>query len=192
MTNHPGPAEVLFFWFGEGEAYGKRHRRWFAKDAAFDAAIRERFLALYEEFAAGRRRDWLEDAAACLARIVVLDQFPRNMFRGTPRAFAADALALEAARHALAHGHDRGMLPVERMFAYLPFEHSEALADQIEACSLMQPLLAFAETADAYDYAVRHREIIERFGRFCHRNAVLGRPSTAEEAEFLRQPGSGF
>ena len=192
MANHRGAAEVLLFWFGEGEAHGKRHKRWFEKNPAFDSSIRERFLGLYEALAAGGGRDWLERADSCLARILVLDQFPRNMFRGTPRAFATDAPALEAARHAVASGFDAGMLPVERMFAYLPFEHSESLADQVEACRLMEPLRAFAETSDAYDYALRHRAIIERFGRFCHRNAILGRPSTPEEIEFLKEPGSGF
>ena len=192
MANHRAAAEVLLFWFGEGEAYGKRDKRWFVKDQAFDKLIRDRFLGLYEALAAGSCRDWLQRPDSCLARVLVLDQFPRNMFRGTPRAFATDAAALDAARHGLAQGFDRAMLPVERMFLYLPFEHSESLADQIEACRLMEPLRAFAETADAYDYALRHRDIIERFGRFSHRNSILGRASTPEEIEFLKQPGSGF
>jgi uncharacterized protein (DUF924 family) len=114
------------------------------------------------------------------------------MFRGSPRAFAADRLALEAARHAVERGYDRDMLPVERMFAYLPFEHSESLEDQLKACKLTAPLDAFPETCDAHRYAVRHREIVERFGRFPHRNAILARASTPEELEFLKQPGSGF
>lgn len=184
--------DVLDFWFGEGYEYGKRHARWFEKDAAFDAQVRLRFLPLYEELVAGKRRDWLDEAGACLARIVALDQFPRNMFRGSARAFAADPLALEAARHAIERAYDRDMLPVERMFAYLPFEHSESLEDQLQACILTAPLAAFAETADAHRYALRHREIVQRFGRFPHRNAILGRASTPEELEFLKQPGSGF
>ena len=122
----------------------------------------------------------------------MLDQFPRNMFRGSARAFATDSLALEAARHTLARGYDRGMLPVERMFAYLPFEHSEALEDQLRACQLTAPLAAFPETDDVYRYALRHRDIVQRFGRFPHRNAILGRASTPEETAFLREPGSGF
>ena len=109
------------------------------------------------------------------------------MVRGTPRAFATDALALAAARHALAAGYDRDWLRVEKIFAYLPLEHSEALADQQRACELMRPL-----GEEQYDYALRHKAIIERFGRFPHRNAILGRASTAEELEFLKQPGSGF
>jgi uncharacterized protein (DUF924 family) len=191
MADHLTPSAVLFFWFGEGAAYGKRHKRWFDKNPAFDDEIRARFLPLYEQLAAAPQA-WLERAADCLARIVVLDQFPRNMFRGAPRAFAADALAREATRHALEAGYDRGMQPVERMFCYLPLEHSESLADQLLACELTEPLAAFAETADANEYARLHRDVIRRFGRFPHRNAILGRASTPEEIEFLRQPRSSF
>jgi uncharacterized protein (DUF924 family) len=183
---------VLRFWFGAGEEHGRRHKRWFEKDASFDAEVSRRFLPLYEKLAAGAGREWLESRADCLARIIVLDQFPRNIFRGSPRAFAADALALEAARHAIARGYDRNMLPVERMFAYLPFEHSESLEDQLKACELTAPLAAFPETEDAARYALRHRDIIQRFGRFPHRNAALGRASTPDEIEFLNRPGSGF
>ncbi|HXM82793.1 MAG TPA: DUF924 family protein [Burkholderiales bacterium] len=191
MSDHL-PSGVLRFWFGDGEEYGKRHKRWFEKNASFDAEVRERFLLLYEELAAGGGREWLKQRADCLARIVALDQFPRHIFRGSPRAFAADALALEAARQAVARGYDLNMLPVERMFAYLPFEHSESLEDQLKACELTAPLAAFAETADTHRYALLHRDIIQRFGRFPHRNAALGRASTPEEIEFLKQPGSGF
>ena len=151
-----------------------------------------RFLPLYEKLAAGAGREWLAQRADCLARIIALDQFPRQMFRGAPRAFAADPLALEAARHAVTRGYDRNMLPVERMFTYLPFEHSESLEDQLLACELTLPLAAFAETADAHRYALAHRDLIRRFGRFPHRNAALGRASTSEEIEFLKTPGSGF
>jgi uncharacterized protein (DUF924 family) len=182
--------EVLEFWFGAPR--GARRRQWFEKDPAFDAEIRRRFLGLYERLERGGGTDWLDNGEGCLAHIVVLDQFPRNMFRGTPRAFATDTLALRAARHALEHGYDRALTPVERLFAYLPFEHSEALEDQERACELCRPLAAFAETDDAYRYAVAHRDVIARFGRFPHRNAILGRPSTPEEVEFLKQPGSGF
>lgn len=182
--------EVLRFWFGEPR--GPRRKAWFEKDPAFDAEVRRRFLPLYESLAAGAHAGWLGDAERCLARIVVLDQLPRNMFRGLPRAFATDGHALQAARHAVERGYDRGMLPVERLFTYLPFEHSESLDDQRRACELLEPLAAFPETDDAYRYALAHRAIIERFGRFPHRNATLGRPSTPEELEFLRQPGSGF
>jgi len=192
MSDQPKAQEVLLFWFGGPLEQGKRHKRWFEKDAAFDREIRERFLGLYEEAATGRLAHWEERPADCLALIVTLDQFPRNMFRGSARAFAADPLALQAARHGVAQGFDRTMKPVERLFAYLPFEHSERLEDQLEACELMQPLTAFEETADAYRYAVAHRDIVQRFGRFPHRNAALGRASTTEEIEFLKQPGSSF
>ena len=188
----PRAEAVLRFWLGGGATSDERSKHWFTKDEDFDALIRSRFMALHEEAAAGALAGWKDDARSCLALIVLLDQFPRNMFRASARAFGADALALETARHALACGYDAGMRSVERMFVYLPFEHSESLADQQRCCELMQALAAFAETDDAYRYALRHREIIERFGRFPHRNAVLGRVSTAQESEFLKQPGSGF
>src|SRR5678815_2959605 len=130
MANHRAE-EVLRFWFG-GDA-----KRWFEKNALFDAEIRSRFLTLYEELSSND--EWLSQSRDCLARIVVLDQFPRNMFRGTPRAFAADPLALAAAKHAIARGFDRDMQVVEKQFVYLPFEHSESLADQERACELMRP-----------------------------------------------------
>ena len=124
---------------------------------------------------------------SCLALVILLDQFPRNMFRGTGRAFAADALARAAAQTIVGRGWDRKMSTDERSFAYLPFEHSESLADQQRCCELMRPL-----GGETYRYALRHREIIARFGRFPHRNAALGRDSTPEEIEFLKTPGSGF
>ena len=191
MTYHLDARQVLRFWFGEGAQHGSRQRRWFEKNADFDGEIRAGFLPLYERLAAAPQ-EWLGAAGDCLARIVVLDQFPRNMFRGTPRAFAADGLAREATRHALARFYDRGMKPVERMFCYLPLEHSEAIEDQDLACALTEPLRSFPETADAHEYALKHREVIRRFGRFPHRNAILGRASTPEEIEFLGQPGSSF
>jgi len=184
MIDHRA-GEVLRFWFGEGAERGKAHKRWFEKNATFDAEVRARFLLLYEALA--MNDDWLSRPDDCLARIVVLDQLPRNMFRGSPRAFAADPLALAAAKHAVDKGYDRDLLAVEKQFVYLPFEHSEALADQERACGLMKPL-----DDDLYDWALRHKRIIERFGRFPHRNDILGRASTAEEIEFLKQPGSGF
>lgn len=191
-ANDPRAQDVLAFWFGEGATYGQTRKAWFAKDEAFDAEIRARFLSLYEEAAAARLSAWRERAAECLALVITLDQFPRNMFRGTARAFAADRLALEAARHAVVQGHDARMLPVERLFLYLPFEHSEALDDQWRALALIAPLSAWPQTANVYSYAVRHWEIIRRFGRFPHRNALLGRASTPQEIEFLKTPGSGF
>jgi len=184
--------EVLHFWFGEGDDYGKAHKRWFEKDPAFDALVTQRYQSLHHQMMEGQHCDWLDAPRDCLARIVVLDQFPRHSYRGAARAFSSDALALEAARHLVDKGWDPGMLPVERMFAYLPFQHSESLADQERACELYAPLQAFPETADTGRYAIAHRDIIRRFGRFPHRNAALGRASTPEEVEFLKQPGSSF
>lgn len=184
--------EVLTFWFGEAADYGKVHERWFDKDPPFDAVVTKRFKKVHEEMLEGKHRDWLADPHACLARIIVLDQFPRHIHRGSGRAFSTDSLALEAAKHLVSKGWDRDLLPVERMFAYLPFQHSESLEHQERAIELYQPLKAFPETADTDRYAIAHRDIIRRFGRFPHRNAALGRASTPEETEFLKQPGSSF
>ena len=184
--------EVLAFWFGEGDEHGRKRVEWFKKDATFDDEIRHRFLPAYQLAAADRLSHWKDDVRACLALIIVLDQFSRNMFRGSARAFATDAMAREATRHALAQGFDRVLKPVERQFIYLPLEHSESLADQEQCLQLMQQLSAFDETSDLHVWAEKHLVIIRRFGRFPHRNAALGRPSTAEEIEFLKQPGSGF
>ncbi|HEY7239111.1 MAG TPA: DUF924 family protein [Burkholderiales bacterium] len=183
---------MLLFWFGATPERGKAHKRWFVKDEAFDREVRERFLPLYEEAAAGKLAHLTGAAADCLALIVLLDQFPRNMFRGTARAFATDAAALETARHAMARGFDAALLPVERLFVYLPFEHSENLSDQERACDLTKPLDLVAPRLEAYRYALAHRDIIRRFGRFPHRNAILGRSSTPEELEFLKGPASSF
>jgi uncharacterized protein (DUF924 family) len=174
-----GSQQLLDFWFGQDR------KAWFEKNPAFDEEIRTRFLALYEQAAAGGLADWQHAAKSCLALVILLDQFPRNMFRGTARAFAADALALAAARIMVERGWDKDMTGDERSFAYLPFEHSESLADQETSLRL------FAGQAN-FEWARRHWEIIRRFGRFPHRNAILGRESTPEEAEFLKQPGSGF
>jgi uncharacterized protein (DUF924 family) len=192
MTHQSSADDVLLFWFGAPPERGKAHKEWFVKDEAFDREVRGRFLGLHEDAAAGKLAHLKETAAGCLALIVVLDQFPRNMFRGRARAFATDPLALEAARFAVDRGFDRGLLPVERLFVYLPFEHSEVLSDQERSCQLTQELDAYAETNDVYRYALLHRDIIRRFGRFPHRNAILGRVSTPEELEFLKGPGSSF
>lgn len=184
--------ETLAFWFGEGEDHGKRREQWFKKDDAYDQEIRQRFLATYELAMAGNLANWKDDARCCLALILVLDQFPRNMFRGSSRAFASDPMALDAARHALIRGFDTTQKPVERQFIYLPFEHSESLADQQQCLQLMLQLSEFSETRDLHVWAEKHLAIIQRFGRFPHRNVALGRESTQEELEFLKQPGSGF
>jgi uncharacterized protein (DUF924 family) len=192
MTHQSSAAEVLVFWFGAPSERGKVHKRWFTKSDALDREIRARFSPLYEEAAAGKLAHLRENAADCLALIVLLDQFPRNMFRDTPRAFATDPLALEIARYAVGRGFDRGGLAVERLFFYLPFEHSERLADQDLACELTRPLELVEPGLEAYRYALAHRDVIRRFGRFPHRNAILGRTSTPEEIEFLKGPGSSF
>ena len=180
MTN-ANSGDILRFWFDE------HPKDWFVKNPSFDAQVRSRFLPLHEAAAAGRLAHWADEGSSCLALVIVLDQFPRNMFRGEARAFATDSLAHAAARVILERGWDKQMTQPEQLFAYLPFEHSESLADQNLACELMKD---FGE--EQLRYAVRHREIIQRFGRFPHRNGILGRESTAAEIEFLKQPGSGF
>ena len=184
--------EILRFWFGDTADYGKVQKRWFEKDPTFDALVAKRYQKLHQEMLDGAHREWLQTPRACLARILVLDQFPRHIHRGNAAAFSSDPLALEAAKPLVDKGWDRDLLPVERMFAYLPFQHSESLAEQERSCALCKPLAAFPETPTVHRYAVAHRDIIARFGRFPHRNAALGRASTAEEAEFLKQPGSSF
>ena len=178
--------EVLDFWFKRDP------KAWFEKNPAFDEEIRRRFLSLVESGAAGKLNDWQKTPATCLALVVLLDQFPRNLFRSNARAFAADHFAREAARSIVENGWDKDMSPHERMFAYLPFEHSESLADQERCFALMKEIAVFAETAELPKWAEAHLAIIRRFGRFPHRNAALGRASTPEESEFLRQPGSSF
>lgn len=187
--------EVLAFWFGTPDAadYGQARAAWFRKDDAFDAQIRARFLTEVEAAIAGQRADWATSPQGALALFILLDQFPRNLFRNTARAFAGDTAALALAGRVVGAGWDRTLLPVQRVFAYLPFEHSEALADQERSVALFAALAeAHPETASYLDYAQRHREVIVRFGRFPHRNGVLGRSSSPAEANYLALPGSGF
>jgi uncharacterized protein (DUF924 family) len=186
--------DVLSFWFGDASqaGFGRARPEWFAKDADFDALIRDRFRALWENAGRGLLDHWQGDALPLLAFIVLTDQFPRNMFRGTARAFSSDALALAAARVVVARSHDRALLPVQRWFCYLPFEHSEDIGAQRESLRLFDGLAGDADSAGTRDYALRHHDIIARFQRFPHRNAILGRTSSAAEMQFLAQPGSGF
>ena len=177
-------SDVLDFWFAPGQ-----EARWFVKDEAFDAEVRARLGALHEAAAAGRLAAWKETAGGCLALVLLLDQVPRNLFRGEPRAFATDAAAVAVTRQALAGGLDRDLSQVQRLFLYMPLEHSEALADQEDCCRLVAELTDKPEWAD---YARQHRDIIARFGRFPHRNAVLGRSNTEEETAFLAEPNSSF
>jgi uncharacterized protein (DUF924 family) len=175
----PGSDDVLAFWFADSS-------RWWKKDSSFDDEVRARFLALHDVLQHGGREDWLDTAHSSLAYVIVLDQFSRNMFRGSARTHEGDARALAASRHAVDRGFDRGLTPDERMFLYMPFMHSEDIADQDRSMEL------FASLQEWLRYAEQHRAIVARFGRFPHRNALLGRPSTAEETDFLRQAGSSF
>jgi len=190
------PQDVLDFWFLPPGAPGHGAARavWFRKDDAFDADIGARFGATIAQAVAGGLREWDEQGPqGVLARIIVLDQFTRNAGRGTPAAFAGDALALAAAQALVARGADTALAPLQRWFAYLPFEHAEDARMQAQSVALFGALAAADPGfADALDYAHRHRGVIVRFGRFPHRNAILGRASTAEEAAYLAQPGSGF
>jgi uncharacterized protein (DUF924 family) len=182
--------EVLEFWFG---TEGAVRPEWFRKDPAFDAEILRRFGPLIDEAVAGGLADWQFDAHSALAQIVLLDQFTRNTRRNRADAFAGDTLALATARQMVASGQDLSLTPVQRCFVYLPFEHSEDLKAQDESIRLFTALSAHAPNQmDLLDYARRHHVIVERFGRFPHRNAALGRESTPEEMEFLKQPRSGF
>lgn len=172
--------EVLAFWFADPE-------RWWKKDPTFDAEIRARFLELHEAIARGDREDWRGTARGALAYVIVLDQFSRNAFRGSSRSFEYDAQALAAARDALDRGFDRLLSDDERSFLYMPFMHSERLADQDRCVQLFA-----SEPEQRLSYAEKHRDIVRRFGRFPHRNALLGRQSTPDELAFLKEPGSSF
>jgi uncharacterized protein (DUF924 family) len=170
----PKPEEVTAFWRTAGP------QKWFHKDAGFDRDIAARFLTIHEAAAAGRLSAWETTAEGAFALLLLLDQFPRNMFRGSARAFATDPLARAVADRAIAHGFDAAAPSAERNFFYLPFMHSETLADQERS-------LALARQADGGNekYAQIHADIIRRFGRFPHRNALLGRATTPEEQAFL-------
>ncbi len=187
-------SEVLRFWFAgpDGSEAGVVRRQWFAKDDAFDASIAERFGTLVDDAIAGRCDAWGHDRRCAPALVIVLDQFTRNVHRDTPRMFAGDARALAVARRIVARRWDDDYDPLLRWFCYMPFEHSESLDDQDESLRLFAALRADPLAGGAWRWAVRHHEIIERFGRFPHRNAILGRESTPEELEFLEQPGSSF
>ncbi|MBD2666155.1 hypothetical protein B6N60_02218 [Richelia sinica FACHB-800] len=185
---------ILDFWFGHPQEveYGKPRRIWFSKDLDFDQVVRDKFLEDYRKAAAGDFDDWMNAPESCLALILLLDQFPRNMFRDTPEAFATDWEALSLAQHAVAQGYDRSLLSVQRWFIYLPFEHSENLAHQRQCIKLFQQLSHDRDSADAIKSAFQHMEIISRFGRFPHRNQILGRISTPQEEEFLQESDSRF
>jgi uncharacterized protein (DUF924 family) len=174
----PRAHEVLAFWREAGP------KRWFRKDPAFDAEFRQRFLVAHEAAARGEFDDWTRTANGALALVILLDQFPRNAFRGSARTFATDRLARQHAETALAAGFDRQVDSELRNFFYLPLMHAEDLADQERAVALTLPL-----GADSHRFARLHRAIIQRFGRFPHRNALLGRDSSAQEEQFLAEGG---
>ena len=191
----PRAAAVLDFWFGAPDASGKLATReaWFKKDAAFDASIQEHFGALIDAALRGELAAWEGQPLSALALVIVLDQFTRNTRRDTAGMFSGDAMALGIARRCVAAGQDKLMQGVQRQFLYLPFEHSEALDDQAESMRLFAQLgQDHPELSGLLEWARKHQVIVARFGRFPHRNAALGRASTAEEIEFLKQPGSGF
>ena len=183
MTPSMTPEDVLAWWFAP-----ETKAEWFAGGEAFDAAVRGRLGPLFARAARGELDGWAVEPCGLLALVILLDQVPRNIFRGTPRAFEGDARALALARLAVDRGLDRGFSVDERLFLYLPFEHAEDLADQERSVALFRAL----GDADYLDYAIRHLAVIERFGRFPHRNAILGRASTAAELAFLEEPGSSF
>ena len=193
---------VLQFWFGDVDELGRsdvqHSRRWFMKDDAFDREIADRFGETYADVRAGHREAWLDDPRGRVAYVIVLDQFPRNMFRGTARMFEADRQALAAAVEGVARHDDERLTVNERSFLYMPYMHSEEIGMQERSVSLFTDLANDAPSelrgslAAGVQYAKKHHDIIERFGRFPHRNTLLGRESTPAELAFIAEPGSGF
>lgn len=188
--------DVLDFWFLPIGVKGHNAQRpeWFRKDDAFDRAIFAQFGDAVEDALAGGLRHWADEGTqGALARILVLDQFTRNIYRDTPKAFAGDSMALEAALAIDNSGANQTLPPMQRAFAYMPFEHAESLAMQQRSVILFDKLAASVAGFDSmFEYARRHHDVIRRFHRFPHRNAILGRTSTPDEADFLKQPGSRF
>jgi uncharacterized protein (DUF924 family) len=176
-------ADILGFWFGELQP-----KQWFTKDAVVDDAIRARFLSVHKTVLDTALDDLLATPAVSLAAVIALDQFPRNLFRGSPRAFSADAKAVTLAEQAIAAGHDAATAKERRLFYYLPFEHAEDLALQARSVALIATL----GDPELDHYALAHQRIIERFGRFPHRNEALGRTSSPQEVAFLKEPMSSF
>ena len=199
---HDQPESVLAFWFGAPgsavEVAGRQSKLWFGKSPANDQAVIERFAATLTAATAGQLDHWAHSPRGRLALVIVLDQFPHHIHRDQSQAFATDPQSLALSLAALESGEDRQLTPIERVFLYLPLEHAESIAMQARSVSLYERLAheaAVDERAlfDGFlDYARRHRDVVARFGRFPHRNAILGRPSTPDEIEFLKQPGSRF
>jgi uncharacterized protein (DUF924 family) len=196
------PQTILDYWFGDTpddpRTPDRQAKLWWAKDAGQDDVIRTRFKTVVRQAGTGMLEDWQRTPDGRLALIVLTDQFPRNIYRDTPQAFASDEAARRYCKDGLELGADAQLLPLQRVFFYLPLEHSESLADQDRSVALFQALLdqsrpEWRKAFEGYlDYAIRHRDIIARFGRFPHRNRILERESTAEELAFLEQPGSAF
>lgn len=193
---------VLSFWFGEFDALGlatpETVKRWWQKSDRFDEDVRSRFLETYEAIVDGRLQDWLQTARGRLAYIIVLDQFSRNMFRGEACMYSADAQATDACVDGVEIGHDRQLRPQERVFFYMPLMHSERLADQDRCVRLFEQLCdevkgeVYERLSGNLKYARAHRDIVAEWGRFPHRNDILGRESSPAERAFLKQPGSSF
>lgn len=184
MTSTPSVIDdIVRFWFET-----LKPEDWYRKDPSIDAGIRDRFGSIYDELKSGVPANWLATPEGYLAAVLVLDQFPRNMFRDDPRAFATDAQALALAKQAIAEGVDAKLSPEQRAFIYMPFQHAEDAADQAR---LVELFTALGNKLNL-DFAVRHKEIVDRFGRFPHRNEILARKTTDAEAAFLKEPGSSF
>ncbi|MBN66567.1 MAG: hypothetical protein CMM94_03250 [Rickettsiales bacterium] len=177
------PHDIIEFWFAPG-----METRWFTKDAALDHEIKERFLLTYRQGRDGELDGWKSEARPALALILLLDQFPRNIFRDDPRAFATDAQALAVVRYGLQNGYDNEYTPSQCQFFYMPMMHSELLDDQEHSVDLYQRL----GLEEAYDYAIQHRNVVAEYDRFPHRNAILGRPNSPAEERYLQSPDAGF
>ena len=175
--------QIIEFWFDE-----TKPEQWWVKDRNFDALLVERFSELHARVGRGELFEWRQCPEGRLAEIIILDQFSRNMFRDTPKAFASDPMSLALSQEAIACGADQELSPVQRSFLYMPFMHSESLQIHEVAVELFRK----NGIQNNLDFEIRHKEIIEKFGRYPHRNEILGRQSTAGEIEFLTQPGSGF
>ena len=177
--------DILKFWFDETD-----QNLWFQSSSDFDSEIENRFENDYKLAVQGLYDEWVSEPRGTLALIILLDQFPRNMYRGTPKAFASDDKALSLSQFAIKEDQDTGLSPHEKMFLYMPFQHSEDLEIQEKSIQLFKSLNK--DMPQAYDYAIRHYDVINEFGRFPHRNTILGRQSTSAEKDYLKQPDSGF
>lgn len=194
MAKDPRADELLDYWFGPkgGPEWGKLRKLWFGGGPEVDEECRTRFGNLHVEADAGDLDAWRDSPEDCLALVILLDQFSRNLYRGTWKAFASDAKALALAQHAIAKGWDQQFEPVQRWFFYLPFEHAEDLRAQHRALELFSALPDDENRKIAVDFAQKHLDVIAKFGRFPHRNEMLGRPSTPEETKYLAEGGARF